>query len=169
MESKGTRKGSIGTIGEFVAGSLERMCLGNFEIAESEEDDFIVLQLTGDAADVLGQADGRAIDGLQLLANQAAMRESDDAKRVVIDVEAESERRESFLERLADRAAKRALETGRSVVLDPMNPRDRRLIHVALRDHDEVATVSIGSGRYRQVVVAPEGTDDFEEAQRGSE
>ena len=64
--------------------------------------------------------------------------------------------------------AKRALQTGRVVALDPMNGRDRRAIHVALRDRDNVATMSEGAGLYRQVIVVPEGAEEFEEARETS-
>jgi len=55
------------------------------------------------------------------------------------------------------------------VALDPMNGKDRRAIHVALRDEDGIATMSVGEGQYRQVVVVPEGADEYEEASRKSE
>ena len=97
------------------------------------------------------------------------MQLGDDAPRVIVETEGGSEKRETVLARLADRAAKRALETKRTVALDPMNAKDRRLIHVALRDADDVATMSTGSGRYRQVVVVPEGSPEFDEARRASE
>jgi spoIIIJ-associated protein len=87
---------------------------------------------------------------------------------VVVDVEGGAEAREEFLNKLADRVAKRALQTGRAVALDPMNGRDRRAIHVALRDRDNVATMSEGAGQYRQVVVVPEGSEEFEEAREQS-
>ena len=87
----------------------------------------------------------------------------------MIDVEGDADAREEFLEKLAERVAKRALQTGRAVALDPMNGRDRRLIHMALRDREDVATMSEGEGRYRQVVVVPENSDEFEEAREQSE
>jgi spoIIIJ-associated protein len=86
-----------------------------------------------------------------------------------VDAEGDPDRRESFLTRLADRAARRAQDTRRSVALDPMNPRDRRIVHVALREADGIATMSVGSGRYRQVVVVPEGSPEYEEAVAASE
>jgi hypothetical protein len=52
------------------------------------------------------------------------------------------------------------------VALDPMNPKDRRAIHVALRGTPGIATMSIGSGRYRQVLVVPEGAPEYDEARR---
>lgn len=165
--SVGTASTPLTRIGEFVQGLVERVDLGSFEIAESAEGEVIAVQLRGAAAARLGEGDARVADAIQLLANQASMRDGDAAKRVVVETEGDGgEGREQHLTRLAERAAKRALETGRAVAIDAMSPRDRRVIHVALRDTADVATMSIGSGRYRQVVVVPAGAPEFEEARR---
>jgi spoIIIJ-associated protein len=167
--SVGTISGTVGEEGAFVCGVIERMGLGPFEISESGEGGLLVLQVRGAAAPSLAGSDGRAVDALQLLANQAAGRLSEEPPRVVLDVEGDAEARESRLTKLAQRVARRALETGRVVRLDPMNGKDRRIIHLALRDEEDVATMSTGQGRYRQVVVVPEGAPEFEEAQSESE
>jgi spoIIIJ-associated protein len=161
--------GELGEIGQFLLGTIERMGLGPFEISESREGEMIVLQVKGTAAQTLSSGQGRTVDALQLLVNQVSARVSPDRQRVVIDVEGDADAREEFLARLAERVAKRALQTGRPVALDPMNGRDRRLIHLALRDREDVATMSEGEGRYRQVVVVPESSDEFEEARAQSE
>ncbi len=163
-DSKGTPKGSLEAIGEFVLGTVERMKLGSFEISESSEGDFLIYQLSGPAAEALQSGDGRATDALQLVANQVSMRQSEDAPRIVVDDEGGGDERESTLGRLADRAVKRAKETGRSIALDPMNGRDRRTIHIKIKDVYDVATMSIGEGRYRQVLVVPEAAPEYEEA-----
>lgn len=163
-DSTGTASGEIGEIGEFLLGAVERMKLGSFEISESSEGDYLIFQLRGTAAEALQGGDGRATDALQLVANQVAMRQSEDAPRIVVDVEGGGDEREQTLGRLADRAIKRARDTGRSIALDPMNSRDRRTIHVAIREIDGVATMSIGEGRYRQVLVVPEAAPEYEEA-----
>ncbi len=162
--SKGMAKGKIGPIGDFLLGAVERMKLGSFEISESSEGDFLIYQLNGPAAEALQGGDGRATDALQLVANQVSMRQSEDAPRIVVDVEGGGDERDDTMNRLADRAVKRARETGRSIALDPMNSRDRRAIHIAIRDVDGVATMSIGEGRYRQVLVVPEGAPEYEDA-----
>jgi len=167
--SKGTAKGDLGDIGQILLGTIERMGLGPFEIAESVDGDFLIFQLEGDAASELASGDGRGLDALQLIANQASMQTGDDAPRVIVDAEGSSEKRETFLGRLAERAAKRSRETSRSVALDPMNAKDRRIIHVALRDAEGVATMSTGSGQYRQVVVVPEGSPEYDDAKKSSE
>ena len=168
-ESKGTAKGDLGEAGQFLLGAVERMALGPFDIAESSDGDYVIYQLSGRAAQALGSGDGRGIDALQLLTNQAAMQKDENAPRVIVDAEGSSEKRETFLGRLAERAASRARETERSVALDPMNPKDRRIIHVALRDTEGVATLSQGSGQYRQVVVVPEGTPEYDEARKAAD
>jgi len=167
--SVGTARSPLGEVGEYVKGLIERMGLGPFEIERIEQEGVEVYQVTGAAASGLTGGDGRTPDAIQLLANQASGRSGDDAPRIVVDVEGNHERREAFLFRVAERAAARAKETGRTVALDPMSPRDRRSIHVGLRDAEGVATMSVGEGRYRQVLVVPEGAAEYEEARSSSE
>jgi len=170
--SVGTAQGNLGELGGFVLGLVERMNRGAFTISEVQESELIVINLRGPAAEALTGADARIGEAIQLLANQAAARlvgEDEDPPRVVVDLEGAGETRESFLAAMAERVARRAIETGRAVALDPMNPRDRRTIHLALREAEGVATMSRGEGRYRQVVVVPEGAAEYEEALRETE
>lgn len=167
--SVGSVGGELGEIGQFMLGTIERMGLGPFEISESKEGEMIVLQVKGPAAQELASGQGRTVDALQLLVNQLSVRISPDRERVVVDVDGNADAREEFLGKLAERVAKRALQTGRAVALDPMNGRDRRMIHMALRDREDVATMSEGEGRYRQVVVVPESSDEFAEVRAQSE
>lgn len=166
--SKGEATTPLSELGQFVSGLIERMGIGSFEIAESSEnEDLVVLQIHGAAALGLASGDGRAVDAVQLLANQASMRAGGEgARRVVVDVEGNADQRATFLARVADRAAQRARETGRPVALEAMSPKDRRTVHVALRDVDGIATMSVGEGRYRQVVVVPDNSPEYEEAKR---
>ncbi len=156
-------------MGEFVLGVMERLQLGPFEISEGEENELTVIEVKGTAAQTLASDEGRTVDALQLIANQVSVRIGPDRPRVVIEMEGNTDAREEFLAKLADRVAKRALQTGRPVALDPMNGRDRRTIHIALKEREDVATMSEGEGRYRQVVVVPEGADEFDEAVSSSE
>lgn len=167
--SVGTAEGELGAIGRFLLGVIERMDLGPFAIRESVDGELLAVNVSGAAARNLSAGDGRAADALQLLANQVAARDAENDQRIVVDVEGDAEARESLLAGLAHRVARRARETGRPVRLDPMNAADRRLIHLALREVSDVATMSTGQGRYRQVVVVPEGAPEFEQARRESE
>jgi len=167
--SVGSPRGDLGEIGKFVLGIVERMNIGPFEISESSEGELLAFELKGQAAEGLAGGDGRPVDALQVLANQLAARDEDGPKRVVLDVEGNVDAREDFLTGLAARAAGRARKTGRAVALDPMNGRDRRSIHIALQDESDVATMSSGEGRYRQVVIVPEGAPEYADARRDSD
>lgn len=168
--SIGTVSGTLGEIGEFVKGAIERLEVGPFAIRESQDGANTVIEIKGAAAEVLAGGEARALDALQLLANQLLLRRDEDATgRVVLDVEGGSDSRERHLERLAERVVKRAIEGGRAIALDPMNGRDRRTIHISVREYEGVATMSIGEGRFRQVVVVPEGAPEYEEALRQSQ
>jgi spoIIIJ-associated protein len=168
--SIGSARGELGVVGDYVKGLIERMELGSFEIERIEQEGVEVYRVEGAAALGLTGGDGRTPDAIQLLANQVAVRTGgDDAPRIVVDVEGNHERREAFLFRVAERAAARARETGRTVALDPMGPRDRRSIHVALRDAGDVATMSTGEGRYRQVLVVPEGAPEYQDARAAAD
>ena len=136
------RGGGLTAVGEFVVGVVERMDHGPFEVSESQEDDYIICQLRGEAVQRLAGGAGRAIDALQLLANQAALRGGEETRRVIIDAEGDAEEREELLSRLAERAAVRSRDTGRAIAMDPMNAKDRRIVHVALRESEGVATMS---------------------------
>jgi hypothetical protein len=162
--STGTAVGEIGSLGEFLLGMLERMGLGSFEISMEDEERHMVFQVRGAAAEAISAGEARTVEAIQLLVNQVAARVDEDAKRVVVDIEGDRSNRESYLARLADRAAKRAADTGRTVALDPMNGKDRREVHMALREVDGIATMSIGEGRYRQVLVVPEGAPEYDDA-----
>lgn len=167
--STGTALGDVGELGMFVLGVVERMDLGPFEVSESQDAGLIVVHVRGPAARRLALGDSRASDALQLVLNQAAVRlGGEERQKVVVDVEGDAQNRESFLESLAQRVARRARSSGRAVALDPMNPKDRRTVHVALRDERDIATMSVGEGRYRQVVIVPEGAPEFEQARRES-
>ena len=143
--SVGTVSGTLGEVGEFVKGAIERLEVGPFEMQESQDGANTVIEVKGAAAEVLAGGEARALDALQLLANQLLLRRDEDAAgRVVLDVEGGSDSRERHLERLAERVVKRAIEGGRAIALDPMNGRDRRTIHISVREYDGVATMSIG-------------------------
>jgi spoIIIJ-associated protein len=74
---------------------------------------------------------------------------------VLVDVEDYRGRRERQLRELAERAAARVTETGKMLQLEPMSALERRWIHLALRDHPDVVTQSIGEEPNRRVVLVP--------------
>jgi spoIIIJ-associated protein len=98
---------------------------------------------------------GQTIDAIQLLCYRAAFRGKQERKRVVVDAAGYRERRREVIERQADRAAERALETGREIELEPMTASERKVVHDRLKERSGLETFSEGEGHDRCVIVAP--------------
>jgi len=112
----------------------------------------------GDDREALGALIGRKgerLSALQHLVNLMLSKEMGSWTRVLVDVEDYRGRRERQLRELADRAAARVTETGKMLQLEPMPALERRWIHLTLRDHEAVATQSIGEEPNRRVVLVP--------------
>ena len=100
---------------------------------------------------------GERLSALQHLVNLMLSRRMGDWTRVLVDVEDYRGRRERQLVEIAKRAAARVIETGKMLQLEPMPALERRWIHLALRDHPQVATQSIGEEPNRRIVVLLRG------------
>jgi len=98
---------------------------------------------------------GETLNSLQLLTSLAINKRLDNKVRLVMDAEGYRERREETLRKLAVRLTERVRRTMREVVLEPMTPNERRVIHVALQDNPWVTTSSTGDDPYRKVVISP--------------
>ena len=116
-----------------------------------------VIAIDGDHAGVLIGHHGDTLDALQYLSNLAANMKSEGEKReyvkITIDVENYRAKREDTLRALARRMAHRVLRYKKSVMLEPMNPFERRIIHSEIQTIDGVSTNSIGSEDNRKVVI----------------
>lgn len=138
-----------------------RMILAHFdadgaEINEYEGDDQeIILDIVGgDLAILIGRR-GHTLEAIQTLVSNITNRKLGYRYPVTIDVESYKHRQRQKIESLAYSAAARADRQDREVSLRPMNPYERRLVHMALRDDERVETYSVGEEPNRHVVVAP--------------
>jgi spoIIIJ-associated protein len=116
----------------------------------------IRLSLSGsDSGMIIGRR-GQTLDALEHLVNRVVFRDdTDHGVRVSLDVEGYRQRRQESLEQLALRLAAKAHATGRLVTLNPMSPRDRRIVHLTLQPDPSVTTRSEGEGHYRKLVIVP--------------
>ena len=103
---------------------------------------------------------GAMLDAIQTLAGAVANTGRDDYKRVVVDCENYRENREVTLNKLADNLAQKAIRLGKKIKLEPMNPYERRIIHAALSDREDVKTESEGKEPNRYIVVIPANLED---------
>ena len=125
------------------------------------DDDKICINLTATNTSFLIGYRGEVLDALQSLASAVANIGREDYKRLVVDCENYREKREETLVQLAERLAAKAVRTGRKIILEPMIPFERRVIHTALVDNTEVKTESEGKEPNRYVVIVPNQlTDD---------
>lgn len=117
------------------------------------KDGSVTIRLHGDDMGILIGKHGQTLDSLQYLTNLVANKASKDRVRVIIDVEDYRDRRVETLTRLARRLADKVRREGDSVALEPMNPHERKIIHMALQGDRKVITVSEGEDPNRYVVI----------------
>ena len=137
----------------FMEGLIERMGYDGKVSVLFREDRKLGLKIDSEYSSILIGKKGKNLDALQLLANIHAGRLGNDDIRIILDSENYRIRREESLVRLAYTVADRVRETRSSILLEPMNPFDRRLIHTTLNDIADVETKSEGEGLYKQVRV----------------
>jgi spoIIIJ-associated protein len=125
------------------------------DVEVDEDADEIVGRVNGEDVGLLIGRRGQTIDAVQLLCYRAAFRGLQERKRVVVDAAGYRERRRESIEGQADRAADRALKTGKEIELEPMTPTERRVVHQHLKDRAGLETFSEGDEPERCVIVAP--------------
>jgi spoIIIJ-associated protein len=125
------------------------------EVVVEEVEDEIAARVEGDDLGVLIGRRGQTIDAVQLICYRVAFRGRGDRKRVSVDAAGYRERRRETVERQADRAADRALESGKEIELEPMSPTERKLVHDRLAERSGLETFSEGEEPERCVIVAP--------------
>jgi spoIIIJ-associated protein len=122
------------------------------------EDRKVGLKIDSEHSSILIGKKGKNLDALQLLVNLYAGRHVREGIRIILDSENYRIRREESLVRLAYTVADKVREGRNSILLEPMNPFDRRLIHTTLNDIADVETKSEGEGLYKQVRVYYRGS-----------
>lgn len=131
----------------------------------------VLVNMQGDTLGILIGRRGETLDALQYLTSLIVNKGSEEYIRVTLDTENYRAKREEALTRLANRMANRAVKTGRKVVLEPMNPYERRILHSALQANEAVTTHSEGEEPNRHVVItlknekADKGEKNGKEAQ----
>lgn len=161
LGTSSTRTGDgAASLGEHARTLLEDL-LGRmgFECSVSIEagEDTPTLQIAGEQASVLIGKHGQTLDALEYILNRIVSREEELASRFHLDCEQYRVKRKRSLEELAQRVAAQVKKRGRSVMLSPMSPRDRRILHLALQGDPDLTTRSSGEGSYRRLEILPQG------------
>lgn len=141
----------------FVRGIVERFGAPEAAVSTHEIDDETVeVRVEGDGLGLLIGPKGAALQSLQELTRTVVQRQTGARSgRILVDVSGYRAKRKEALERFARKIADDVLASGTRVVLEPMNPSDRKVIHDTINDIDGVATSSEGEEPRRRVVVSP--------------
>ncbi len=144
----------LGEVRELVTSVLDSM---GFEarVDVYDANGFIAVDVASDSTALFIGQKGETIDALQYLVNAAIYRKREFVKRIVLDAEGYRQRRVEAIQGIAHRTARRAVRERRPVELPPMNPAERRIVHIFLRDNPSVTTASEGVGTNRRVRVSP--------------
>ena len=148
--------------GEYLALEFLQKLVADMELdltvtlGDGDNDDKLI-SIDGENAGVLIGHHGDTLDSLQYLANLAANKKQEGVKReyvkITVDVEGYRAKREMTLRALARRMADKVLKYKKSVMLEPMNPYERRIIHSEIQHIEGVSTNSIGSENNRKIVI----------------
>ena len=143
---------TIKAVEQFLKDTLKAMDM-DVEITSSiDEDGALYVDMKGEHMGILIGKRGQTLDALQYLANRVANKHQSGYVRVKLDTENYRARREETLKHLAKNIAHKVKRNRRPVVLEPMNPYERRIIHSALQSDPYVTTHSEGEDPYRKVV-----------------
>ena len=142
---------------DFVTQTIQKMGYVITVVIVFREDKKIGIKLTSPSSSILIGRKGKNLDALQLLVNVYAGHLGREDVRVILDSENYRIRREENLVRLAYITADKVRQNRTSILLEPMNPFERRLIHTTLNDIPDIETKSEGDGLYKQVRVIYNG------------
>lgn len=141
---------------DFVSILLEKMGYPGTVKVNFRNEGKLGLEIVSDHSSIIIGKKGKNLDAIQLIVNVYAGQLSP-GNKVIIDSENYRLRHEEQLVKLAFRTAEQVQRSGRSKLLEPMNPFERRLIHTALNEVDGVKTKSEGEGLFKQVRISVDG------------
>lgn len=124
------------------------------EYTYEETEDGVIINLDSDDTSFIIGRRGENLDAIQYLASMFCNRLDDEYYRVVLDSNGYREKRKKTLEDLAKKIAKNVLRSGRSTVLEPMNPYERRIIHSMISEIEGVSSRSVGEEPYRKIIIS---------------
>ena len=126
------------------------------EVNQIEVDaDSVELEIKGDGSGILIGRHGQTLDALEYVVNRILARRIKDAAPISLETESYRSRRRQQLHRMALSVGERAKREHQTVRLDPMPPRDRRVVHLALKDDPMITTRSAGEGFLRSIEIVP--------------
>jgi spoIIIJ-associated protein len=134
---------------------LEAQVSAHYGATERDGRRNIHVDIRGKDLSVLIGRRSETLSAFQYIASLIVGKETQQFVQLIVDVEGYRDRREKQLIQMAKRVADQVVKSGRRQTLEPMPSSERRVIHIALRDHPEVKTESTGEEPYRKVMILP--------------
>jgi len=133
---------------------LEKICVP-VSINVVKDDETIQLNINGESGGLLIGKNGQTLDAMQYIVNKIVNKLPEDRKRIVLDTQGYREKRISSITEMAIRLGKKAKKLHKPVSTGPMNSYTRRIVHLALKNDNELTTKSQGEGLNRKIVIYP--------------
>jgi spoIIIJ-associated protein len=114
-----------------------------------------ILEIMGDGSGLIIGKRGQTLDSLQFILNRIVNKSRPEPVFITLDTEGYRQRHVNYLKSMALRMGQKARRTGQAISLEKMNPYDRRIIHLALKNEHGLNTKSIGEGIYKKVIIVP--------------
>ncbi|MBN1495794.1 MAG: protein jag [Spirochaetes bacterium] len=145
-----------GTIREVIGEMFKRMQIecAISDIKEGESKVYIELDSKTSSGLIIGRK-GKTLESLQFMVNLIVNHKSGSDKKIILDIESYRAKRERALRKMSKDIAFKVMKSGKPWTLEPMNPFERRLIHLTLQNDARVTTKSEGQGIYRKVTIMP--------------
>ena len=137
-------------------------------VLAQQVDGTINLNIEGDKSGLLIGRKGRTLDALQFIVNKIVNKSLEKRTRVLVDSENYRQRREDFLVQMALRMGDKAKKTRKPVATNLLNPHDRRIVHLALRDDNELGTKGRGEDILKKVIIIPKRYNSSKSPKRES-
>ncbi len=141
--------------GKEVLNKIVELIADDARVTASKTENKLHLNVTGGSPAVLIGKKGQTLEAIQYIVEKIMNKQFDERIRVQVDVEGYLESRKQNLERLSSRLAEKAKRIGKPVTIGHMNSHDRRIVHLFLKDDNQIRTQSIGDGFYRKLVIFP--------------
>lgn len=124
------------------------------DLKEGTDKVYIELESSSSSGLIIGHK-GKTLEALQFMLNLIVNHQTGSEKKIILDIENYREKRERALKKMSRDIAHKVIRTGKSWTLEPMNPFERRLIHLTLQNDSRVTTHSEGQGIYRKIKIMP--------------
>ena len=141
---------------EIIETLLQKMAIDGSvrDIKEGETKVYVELESKTSSGLIIGKK-GKTLESLQFMVNLMINNATGSDKKIILDIEDYRDKREKALKKMSRDMAIKVVKTGRPLTLEPMNPFERRLIHLTLQNDKRVVTKSEGQGIYRKIRISP--------------